>query len=158
MGVQRQCLGRGEGVVGQQERVAVRRRTGGRLRADAARAAADILDHHGLAQLSAERRLDGARERIDTAAGWPWHDETQRARRKGFLSLRHARERGCGRRCRHKRRKPASADIHHGLTRSPKSTRGRGATRSAHRHAAAPICVGVAASKEMSGRATNQRF
>ena len=58
--------------------MAVRLRTGGRLRPDASRAAADIVDQDRLAELGSKRCLDDAGEGVDATTGRPGHDEAQR--------------------------------------------------------------------------------
>ena len=52
--------------------------------ADAAAAAAAIVDDHGLADRLLERLLDRARQRVGAAARRERHDDVDRLRRKGL--------------------------------------------------------------------------
>ena len=76
-----QRFGGSEGVVGQQQCVAVGRSARGGLRTDAARSAADIVDDDGLAQLLTKSCLDDTAKSIDAAPRRPGHDQTDRSGR-----------------------------------------------------------------------------
>ncbi len=81
-------------VEAEQQRVAVGRRRGHRLRADGAAGAGPVVDDHLLAEPRAERVGDGAHAAVGEAAGRVGHDDADRPVRE--RRLRDGRRRGGG--------------------------------------------------------------
>jgi hypothetical protein len=108
---------------GGEQRVAVRRRGGDARRADRAARAADILDHHGLAEHLAHVLGDDARDDVARAAGREGGHHRDRARRIGprLLERRHDGQQD-GERC---RRRPAEDAVVERVHRQPVEPRAR---------------------------------